>query len=293
LTKGLFPLIPPDTANAVRPVFGGRNFYIAIGNQLNQLFHGLSLTKLKQADQEPARALAELYLITIFQYLETLPDNQAAEAVRDRRDWKYALHLPLNVIGFPASTFCEFRRMLLSDRDSLQTLQTLLGRLAEVGVSINGESLKVEANQMITRVCLFSQLANTWETINQTMEVLALRQPEWLRTVALPHWYDRYRYKPQPINYAGTRIELEAFTQTIGADGSYILEAISESNNHTLDELPEVEHLRQVWQAQYDTQEGKTVWRGASCAGCIFLANDRNKLENEPNANGGGNGMSI
>jgi transposase len=116
-----------------------------------------------------ARILAELYLVTVFQYLETMPDNQAADAVRDRRDWKYALHLPLNVLGHPAADFCEFRRLLKSDPDSLQTLQVLVGRLAEGGASINGESSGLEAGQIVARVCLFSRLANTWEAFVRTL----------------------------------------------------------------------------------------------------------------------------
>jgi len=276
VTAKLFPPIPTDTAKAVRPVFGGSNFYVATGDQANQLFHGLPLSSPRHASQIPARTQAELYLITIFQYLETLPDSQAADAVRDRRDWKYALHLPLNVLKFPSSAFCEFRRMLLSDQDSLQTLQTLLGRLVGVGASINGESLNVEAAQIVTRVCLFSRLANTWEAVVQTMEVLAIRQPEWLRTIALPHWYDRYGYKHQPINYAGTRTELEVLMQAIGADGAYILDSISASQNLALEELPEVSALREVWLVQYDNVEGKTVWRIESCADCKVTADDHN-----------------
>jgi transposase len=33
--------------------------------------------------------------VTLFQFAEVLPDRQAAEEVRGRIDWKYALALPL------------------------------------------------------------------------------------------------------------------------------------------------------------------------------------------------------
>jgi transposase len=44
-----------------------------------------------------------LALVTIFQFQEGLSDRQAAEAVRGRIDWKYALSLELTDAGFDAS----------------------------------------------------------------------------------------------------------------------------------------------------------------------------------------------
>ena len=44
---------------------------------------------------KPAVAPAQLALVTIFQFAEGLCDRQAADAVRARIDWKYALRLPL------------------------------------------------------------------------------------------------------------------------------------------------------------------------------------------------------
>ena len=44
-----------------------------------------------------------LALITILQFAERLPDRQAADAVRARLDWKYALGLELEDQGFDFS----------------------------------------------------------------------------------------------------------------------------------------------------------------------------------------------
>jgi len=48
------------------------------------------------------------------QYVEGLSDRQAAEAVRARIDWKYALSLALDDPGFDASVLCEFRARLIA-----------------------------------------------------------------------------------------------------------------------------------------------------------------------------------
>jgi transposase len=49
---------------------------------------------------QPGEAPWRLALVTVFQFLEGLTDRQAADAVRDRLAWKYALSLELTDVGF-------------------------------------------------------------------------------------------------------------------------------------------------------------------------------------------------
>jgi transposase len=56
-----------------------------------------------------AEAPWRLALVTVFQVLENLSDRQAAEMVRARLDWKYALSLQLEDVGFDASILTDFR----------------------------------------------------------------------------------------------------------------------------------------------------------------------------------------
>jgi hypothetical protein len=46
-------------------------------------------------------------LVTVLQAIEGLTDRQAAEAVRTRIDWLYALALPLDEPGFDYSILCN------------------------------------------------------------------------------------------------------------------------------------------------------------------------------------------
>ena len=83
-----FPPVPAETSRAAHTLFGSSNFYLLLGDQVNDLFSGLALgTPLLVLDIPFARLnksgweLAALYIITIFQFLETLPDNQVEDVL--------------------------------------------------------------------------------------------------------------------------------------------------------------------------------------------------------------------
>jgi transposase len=55
-----------------------------------------------------------LALVTVMQFGEGLSDRQAADAVRARSDWKYALGLELTDAGFDSSVLSAFRAWLVA-----------------------------------------------------------------------------------------------------------------------------------------------------------------------------------
>src|SRR5258708_17988664 len=63
---------------------------------------------------QPAEAPWRLALVTVMQFVENLSDQQAADAVRGRLDWKYLLGLELTDPGFDASVLSEFRARLIN-----------------------------------------------------------------------------------------------------------------------------------------------------------------------------------
>lgn len=268
MSSELFPPIPADTAAAARSVFGRSNFYISTGDRANGLFSGLMLEDTDGRNGKSARRLAELYLITIFQFMETLPDPPAAEALRVRVDWKYALHLPLNCLGVDAGVLCEFRRWLLVQRSREENLQILLSRLMQVLQFSIKRNSSLESRQLVITVCGYSRLAKIWETMCQAIEGLAAQQPAWLRQINLPYWYERYGRHRKKINLAARGAEQEALAQAIGSDGAFLLKAISKSDAPGLEQLPEVSALKQVWQDQYAWVEGEVFWRKEACEAC-------------------------
>ena len=58
--------------------------------------------------------------------LENLSDRQAAEMVRARLDWQYALSLPLDDAGFDASLLVDFRQRLVEHEAQDRLLDPIL-----------------------------------------------------------------------------------------------------------------------------------------------------------------------
>ena len=280
MNSAIFPMIPLDTATAARSVFGKSNFYLVTGDQANHLFEGLNLEDPVGTLQLTPRTLAMFYLITIFQFIENLPDPLAANALQERIDWKYALHLPMNTPGVEARSLCEFRQILLVERINQAQLQLLLRRLSEVTDFTGKQGFNLEAIQVISGVCQTSRLAETWEALKQAMVILETRYSGWLIGVGLPHWYERYTNPQRAINLGTGRLKKHSLTHMIGADGFYLLKAISETGYPGLADLPEVLKLKQTWEEQYEQIEGKVLWRQAACKSCSLHSKSPQSLIN-------------
>lgn len=268
LNPELFPPVPTDTAQAARLVLQRSNFYLTVGEQVNSLFCGLMLDHAPGWIQNPTQILSLFYLITIFQYIEVLPDHLTTAALRMRVDWKYALHLPLNYPGLDASLFCEFRQWLLKNEIGAKNMQMLLSRLSKISEQTGKQRLCLEINTVIVDVCLFSRLAKIWETIKQAVEAISTNQPDLLFGISLPYWEIRYSYHPRDLNLRVERRELARLAHVIGADGLHIIRAISEVNASELANLPEILTLQQVWHEQYEWIEGQLSWRKDACTYC-------------------------
>ena len=88
------PPVPEETLRIALTAFPKGNIYLQIRDTLGSIYIDEDFIDLFSIKGQPAESPWRLALICIMQYLENLSDRQAAEAVRGRIDWKYALSLP-------------------------------------------------------------------------------------------------------------------------------------------------------------------------------------------------------
>ena len=104
--------VPEETRQVAKAAFPKGNVYLWIGDELGELYADHLFMDLYPVRGQPTVSPGRLALITIMQFMEGLTDRQAAEAVRGRIDWKYALGLELTDSGFDFSVLSEFRQRL-------------------------------------------------------------------------------------------------------------------------------------------------------------------------------------
>jgi transposase len=103
------PPVPEETATVARTAFRHGNACLRLRDELGALYEDTDFAALFPARGRRALPPWRLALVTVLQFLEGLSDRQAAEAVRARIDWKYALSLELGDPGFDYSVLSEFR----------------------------------------------------------------------------------------------------------------------------------------------------------------------------------------
>ncbi len=86
----IFYLIPEHTVEVARAAFPKGNPYMRMRDELGPIYTNPEFAHLFPKDGQPAQAPAHLALVSVMQFAEGLSDQQTADAVRARIDWKCA-----------------------------------------------------------------------------------------------------------------------------------------------------------------------------------------------------------
>jgi transposase len=103
------PDIPEMTSLVARAAFPKGNLYMRLRDELGTLYTDQDFRPPVPVARATRSSAWRLALVTVMQFVENLSDRQAADAVRARIDWKYALGLELTDAGFHHSVLGEFR----------------------------------------------------------------------------------------------------------------------------------------------------------------------------------------
>lgn len=257
-------LIPAETARVARAAFPKGNLYLRLRAELGTVYEDADFAALYPARGRPAVPPWRLALVLIFQFVEGLSDRQAADAVRGRLDWKYALGLELTDAGFDASVLSEFRTRLLAGSAEHQLLDILLARCQAVGLVRARGRQRTDATHVLAAVRALNRLECVGETVRHALQTLAQVAPAWLTPQLDPAWAERYGARVENYRLPKAAAARDALAAQIGADGHRLLAAVYASPAPAwLREVPAVETLRQVWVQQYYAPAPTVRWRAA------------------------------
>ncbi len=243
--------VPEETVRVARAAFPKGNVYLQMRDLLGGIYDDAQFADLFAPRGRPVEAPWRLALVTVMQFAEGLSDRQAAEAVRGRIDWKYALGLELVDPGFDFSVLCAFRARLVAGSAEHRLLDALLEACKQQGYLKARGRQRTDSTHVLGALRVLNRIERVAETLRAALNVLARQAPEWSREWVPAEWYERYGRRIEEDRLPKGQEARATYLTQVGADGQQLLSALEASATpETLRHLPEVELLRAVWQQQ-------------------------------------------
>jgi transposase len=254
--------IPPETARIARAAFPRGTVVTRLRDEFSDLYRDEDFRPFYPGRGQPCLAPWRLALVTVFQFLERLSDRQAADAVRARIDWKYALGLELADPGFHFSVLAEFRARLVAGQAEHLLLDRMLARFKDRGLVKARGKQRTDSTHVLAAVHDLHLLELVAETLRATLDDLAAVVPDWLRKTARPVWFERYARRIEDCRLPKSQEKREALALEIGADGFVLLDALDGADAASAArEARMVQTLRDVWRIHYARDDGRPRWR--------------------------------
>jgi transposase len=199
------------------------NVYMRMRDAIGVIYQDEAFAALFSSLGQPAEAPWRLALVTVMQYAEGLSDRQAADAVRSRIDWKYALNLELTDPGFDYSVLCEFRTRLVAGSAEQLLLDTFLKVCQERKLLKGRGRQRTDSTHVVAAIRALNRLQCVQGTLRHALNTMAIIAPEWLRRQSKAEWVERYGPRAQDYRLPAGKDERLAHALTIGADGHALL----------------------------------------------------------------------
>jgi transposase len=256
--------IPAQTVRVAKAAFPKGSTIIKLRDAFGTLYQDEDFAPFFSNLGQPALAPWRLALVIVFQFLENLSDRQAADAVRGRLDWKYALGLELEDPGFDRSVLSEFRARLAHDRAEQLLLDKMLAHFKEAGLlKVRGHA-RTDSTHVLASVRQLHKLEMVGETVRAALNGLAAAAPEWLEKHIKPQWVERYGHRVEDYRLPKGKAAREAYGRTIAEDGYALLDALDAPDApQRLQALKAVVTLRACWEQYFLREDKKIRWRSA------------------------------
>ncbi|MGW3194932.1 transposase, partial [Streptomyces sp. NPDC001118] len=250
--------VPAETVRVAQAAFPKGSLAIRLRDELGVLFADEQFADLFPSRGRPAWSPGRLALVLVLQFVEGLTDRQAAEAVRARIDFKYALGLELGDPGFDFSVLSEFRDRLAQADCGRRVLDGVLAAARERGLLRTSGRARTDSTHVLSAARELKWLEMVAETLRAALNSIARSAPEWLAGVAEPDWFQHYATRIDDTRFPASRAKRAEAAERIGRDGMRLLAAVfAPSAPGGLRELDEVGILRQVWVQHFHLVEGE------------------------------------
>ncbi|MFD1312806.1 transposase [Streptomyces kaempferi] len=220
---------------------------IWVRDRLDGLWHDEDFAGWYPRDGRPGLSPAQLATVCVLQFLLGLSDRQAAEAVRCRIDFEYALAMELDDPGFHHSVLADFRERLAQDDRADRLLDLALARLQEAGLVRE----RTDSTHVLAAVRGLTRLELVTEPVRAALEEVARTAGHLLVGLVDDEWRRRYG---RPVRLGKNPTRPKTRILAAGDDACRLLERLRRPG-------PQAETLRQIIVQNYYRDEAGRLRR--------------------------------
>ncbi|MBI5653247.1 MAG: hypothetical protein HZC40_22795, partial [Chloroflexi bacterium] len=128
----------------------------------------------------------------------------------------------------------------------------VLHRVATLGTRLElNHNSSNDAASIIRAVQVRNSLDLVGDAMRVALEALSAYWPEWMRDIALPHWYERYNVQFSTFRLPRAAASRAATLAAIQEDGRYLLQIVRQRDAPALAAtLMEIRKLETLWQSE-------------------------------------------
>ena len=184
--------------------------------------------------------------VLILQFMERVPDRQAAELMKYHLGWKLALNLDLSFKGVHHTTLSHFRDRLLAHGQGDVAMRLVGEGLQAAGWMQKRAKQRLDSTHVVAAVARLSALECVRETLALALQEVARKLPVEPRPAEWDGWWERY--VDHTLDYQSSDETLQAKRRQAGLDAARLLEWVAGPNAGP---GPQVALLRTVFGQQY------------------------------------------
>jgi hypothetical protein len=268
----LLPDIPNQVARLARSQFSPDNFYIRVGDQLENIINIIGLTS-SDFSFIPTSFPVSLPLAIIFQHIEEINDQNTALSILNSIEWKYALHLPLHPPSVSPNIFCTIRRSILDDEALTKTFEKLIQSINEILPKSHflGEN---NVEQLIWDICDINRISVLRTLLSKALTTLEKECPEFIKSNINTYIYLKYLPSMSHFDVLVPYENVSHDAETIFLDIMNFLDEIKLNNCRKLSGLEDIKNLFDI-QNQMISSEifNSSDTAGLHCGECIVFFN--------------------
>jgi hypothetical protein len=211
--------------------------------------------------------------LTVLQYLEGIPDREAAQMMNYHLGWNFALNQTPGQARFHPTSLVHFRDRLQEKNLQSVVFTKVLEGLVEAGLVERRGKQRLDSTQMMGQVSRMSRLECVRETLRLALQELEakaslLAKPSWWLTC----WE---RYLGSKLDYRLEAAALKEKMDQAGADSLNLLQWVEKLSDSTLAQGQQVQLLRRVFGENFQCdQPGVAVQRAAQPPGAVHNPHD-------------------